>query len=189
MNEDISKLFTVLLSDQPSRLIKENESFFFKLIPELEKCVNFEQKNKWHIYDVYEHILHVIDGVDKDIILRLSALFHDLGKPYTFTLDENNVGHFKEHYKVSCDIFTNFCHQYQIDDSLKEVVLKLIYYHDIDINRLNEDEFAQFIKNFNQQELLYLFNLKRSDLLAQNSIYHYLLNEYDELEKKLIINN
>ena len=64
-----------------------------------------EQKNIWHVYDVYEHILHVIDGVPNNITLRLAALFHDIGKPFVYKEDENGVGHFYGHWNKSKEIF------------------------------------------------------------------------------------
>ena len=99
MNDELKLLFNILLSKEPSRLIKENEEYIFSIIPELKNTKGFNQNNLWHIYDVYEHILHVIDGVPGDLTLRLVALFHDIGKPFTYTVDENNVGHFYNHWK------------------------------------------------------------------------------------------
>ena len=86
---NIDKLFDILLNEQPSLYIKENEHDIFNLIPELKESVGFNQNNIWHIYDVYEHILHVVDNVSSNIILRLTALFHDIGKPFVYTEDEN----------------------------------------------------------------------------------------------------
>lgn len=60
--DDVKNLFNILLSDKPSELIKYHEEKIFLLITELEKSKGFNQNNEWHIYDVYEHILHVIDG-------------------------------------------------------------------------------------------------------------------------------
>ena len=60
--DNVKNLFNILLSDNPSELIKYHEKEIFLLIPELEKSKGFNQNNEWHIYDVYEHILHVIDG-------------------------------------------------------------------------------------------------------------------------------
>ena len=55
----------ILLSDDVYNKIKENEKEIFGLIPELEICKDFNQNSEWHIYDVYEHILHVVAGVKK----------------------------------------------------------------------------------------------------------------------------
>ena len=90
----INGLFSILLSEKPSILIKQNEEDIFKLIPELKRCKGFNQNNPWHPYDVYEHILHVVDNVDNDLILRLIALFHDIGKPEVYKEDEQGIGNF-----------------------------------------------------------------------------------------------
>ena len=72
MNENLKKLFDILLSNNPSILIRENEDYIFNIIPELRKSKGFNQNNPWHIYDVYDHILHVIDGVKENIIFAIA---------------------------------------------------------------------------------------------------------------------
>lgn len=92
-------LYQVLLSNKPSLLIKETEDVIFEMVPELQNCKGFNQNNEWHIYDVYEHILHVIDEVSPNINMRLAALFHDIGKPSVYIEDGQGVGHFHGHWK------------------------------------------------------------------------------------------
>ena len=75
----------ILLSNDVYNELKFHENEIFELIPELRKCKGFNQNNSWHIFDVYEHILHVVAGVEPNIYLRLSALFHE--KPLTYTED------------------------------------------------------------------------------------------------------
>ena len=93
-------LINILLSDKPSKNIKFNEKQIFEMIPESSACKNFNQNNIWHIYDVYDHILHVVDGVPNSLALRMAALFHDIGKPFVYTEDENEIGHFYDHWKI-----------------------------------------------------------------------------------------
>ena len=53
------------------------------IIPELEEGIGCEQKGE-HIYNVWEHLLHALDHASKknwSLEIRLSALFHDIGKP------------------------------------------------------------------------------------------------------------
>lgn len=92
-----SDLIEILISDDVYNGLKQNKEAIFLLIPELKICNGFNQNNKWHIYDVFEHILHVVSGVNNNLCLRLAALFHDIGKPQTYTEDENGVGHFYNH--------------------------------------------------------------------------------------------
>ncbi len=61
------------------------------IIPELEEGIGCEQKGA-HIYDVYNHLLHALQhAADKgdSLEIRLTALFHDIGKPATRQYDRN----------------------------------------------------------------------------------------------------
>ena len=130
------ELCNILLSDKPSDNIRVREKELFSLIPELKICKGFNQNSEWHIYDVYEHILHVIDNFSPDILLRLAALFHDIGKPYSYKEDENGIGHFYGHWEVSQKIFNEFASKYNIDKNISDIVSNLIYYHDMNISKL-----------------------------------------------------
>ena len=176
----------ILLQDKPSDYIRENSDKIFEMIPELKVCKGFNQNNIWHIYDVFEHILHVVDGVPKDLILRMSALFHDVGKPFVYTEDENKVGHFYFHWNKSNDIFLLFASKYNLEDSFKNMVSNLILYHDINVDKLNNDELANLLNVFDKDGIVRLFELKKSDLLAQNKKFHYLLKEYEKQKIKLL---
>ena len=182
----IDELITILLSDKPSISIKENEDSIFKMIPKLKLCKNFNQNNDWHIYDVYEHILHVVDGVDCDIELRLSALFHDIGKPITYIEGADNKGHFYGHWVESKKIFDEFISNYKLDEKVVQNIQKLIYFHDVRFELINNSRLEELLEAFSDQELLKkLFNLKRADLLAQNSEipkYNTYLSNLDKYE-------
>ena len=182
----IEKMFNILLTNKPSLYIKKNEKELFEMIPELKYSKGFNQNNIWHVYDVYEHILHVIDNVPNNLILRLTALFHDIGKPFVYTEDENKMGHFYGHWDKSNEIFNSFANKYNLDKDLVEIVSKLITYHDIRINKLSKEELQDLVIIFNMDEIKMLFELKRSDLLAQNPKFHSLLEDYIEDERKII---
>ena len=175
---NFQNLIYTLLSEKPSFYISKNEEQLFKLIPELKACKGFNQNNEWHIYDVYNHTLSVIDNVSPNIYLRLAALFHDIGKPLSYTEDENGVGHFYGHWIKSKEIFDKYADKYNLDDYTKSIVSNLILYHDIRIPKLSENEIDELLNIFEPNEIEMLFELKRADLLSQNSKYHYLLDDY-----------
>ena len=182
----IENLYHILLSDKPSVLLKNNEEELFSLIPELEICKGFKQNNDWHIYDVYEHILHVVDNTSSNLVLRLAALFHDVGKPNSYTIDEMGVGHFYGHFEESQKIFDKFAIKHNIDKDLKDIVSSLIFYHDINVLKISDDILTLMIKKLGFNGIEQLFELKRADLLAQNKKYHYILNDYDKQMSLLI---
>jgi len=72
----------ILLSDNPSTafyIMKETEIFKY-VIPEFLEGVGVKQKGM-HKFDVFEHSIISSDFAEKDIIIRLAALFHDIAKP------------------------------------------------------------------------------------------------------------
>jgi len=68
-------------------------------VPEIARMVGFDQRSKWHCYDVWEHCLHALDiaGVDAPAMVRHVTLLHDVGKPSSFSLGVDGRGHFYGH--------------------------------------------------------------------------------------------
>lgn len=114
------------------------------------------------------------------MVLRFSALFHDIGKLYVYKEDEKGIGHFYGHWIISRDIFDSFADKYHIGD--KKVISNLIYYHDINIGKLDEENIRYIISVLGIENISLLYNLKRADLLAQNSRYHYMIDNLNREE-------
>lgn len=176
----------ILTLNKPSIYIKLYEDIIFDLIPELKISKGFEQNNKWHIYDVYNHILSVVDCVEVDLNLRYAALFHDIGKPFVYTEDGDGVGHFYGHWDKSEELFLEFARRnlFSVEDTKQ--IAKLIKYHDINFECLNEEELNVILSEFSSEELVMLFKLKKADLLSQNSEFHYLIDNYSEQSKRVL---
>ena len=183
----LEELYELLLVKKPSTYLKNDEKELFDLIPEIKICKGFNQKNEWHIYDVYEHILHVVDSVPPTLVMRLTALFHDIGKPLTYTEDENGVGHFYGHWEESQKIFDAFAKKCGIDEEISKRVSDLIYYHDINVSRLGKSELEEMTQRLGKDGIAQLFDLKKADLLAQNEKYHYLLEEQQRQKEKVLM--
>ena len=176
----------ILMLNKPSIYIKLYEDIIFDLIPELKCSKGFDQNNIWHIFDVYNHILNVVDYVDCDLNLRYAALFHDIGKPYVYSEDEDGVGHFYGHWDKSEELFLKFAKRNLFDENDILQISKLIKYHDINFEKINEDELNKILSDFTRDELVMLFKLKKADLLSQNSEYHYLLDNYFIQSKRIL---
>ena len=110
-----NELKRIILSGTIEKYLIEYKEIFFEIIKELKTCDNFLSKNDYHIYDVYQHTVKVVQNTNPNLYLRLAALFHDIGKPDTFTIDEKGVGHFLGHSKRSLEIFEEFADIYKID--------------------------------------------------------------------------
>lgn len=106
-----------------------------QIIPELECCFHFNQNNKYHTHDVYEHILYVVDNCKSNKFeIKLSALLHDVGKPEAYVEDELGQGHFYGHpeisYRITKDILNK---RMRLTTEQSERVLNLVFYHDMTI--------------------------------------------------------
>jgi tRNA nucleotidyltransferase (CCA-adding enzyme) len=97
-----TELDKILLSRFPAaaiRTIKELGLLPYT-IPELLPAIGFEQ-NVFHTQDVFEHTMTVLDRSPADRILRWSAIFHDVGKPHTLSVDPDGSRHFYLHEVAS----------------------------------------------------------------------------------------
>lgn len=91
------------------------------------------QKPNW--LDCYKNDI-TKNLLDVNIILEY-VLWHDLSKPYCLEIDSEGKRHFKDHEKVSYDIWM------QIDG--REDIGRLIL-SDMDIHRLRKENIEEFIK-------------------------------------------
>ena len=62
------------------------------VLPELAACKGVQQGG-YHTHDVYGHTLLAVGLTPPDLVLRLAAVFHDVGKPATATPDGAFIGH------------------------------------------------------------------------------------------------
>lgn len=100
------------------------------IIPEILPMVGFEQHNKYHIYDVYTHTAKVVANVPAEKTLRLAALFHDISKPACY-VEEEGVGHFYGHEKVSAEMADRIMRRLKADNATRERVVNLVRWHDL----------------------------------------------------------
>ncbi len=157
-NERIqNELNEILLGDNVKEVLLQFSDIFSVVIPELNKIIGFNQYNKYHIYDVYTHSVYALSSSTKDLIVRLTLLFHDIGKPSVFTMDESGNGHFYQHALESEKITRNILNRLKYDNDTKNQVITLIKYHDVVLNddiktvkrwlnRLGEDLFKKLIE-------------------------------------------
>lgn len=68
-------------------------------VPPILAMVGFDQRSRWHCYDVWEHCLHALDALEPGSgrVLRHVTLLHDVGKPSTFSAGPDGCGHFYGH--------------------------------------------------------------------------------------------
>ena len=125
------ELVKLLTSNHPELIQDAYELGITKVIlPEWDAMVGVEQNTPHHKYDVADHTLHALKNVKKDKILRLTMLFHDMGKPAMRTTDEKGRDHFKGHALVSEEIARTVLRRLKFDNETVKKVTRLVCYHD-----------------------------------------------------------
>lgn len=126
-----AELVKLLVSPHPERIRDAYELGITKVIlPEWDAMAGVEQNTPHHRYDVAEHTIRAMKYVKRDKILRLTMLFHDMGKPSTKTTDENGRDHFKGHALVSEEIARKVLRRLKFDNETVKTVTRLVCYHD-----------------------------------------------------------
>ena len=129
------ELNKILLSDNPEYIkILRDTGLLKYLLPELDQCFGVPQRNKYHIYDVGNHIIHALSETKKDLSIRWAALLHDIGKPACMSVDQNGIIHFYGHHKESVNLADGILRRLHSDNELKKEVLSLIENHDVRID-------------------------------------------------------
>ena len=126
-----AELVKLLVSDHPERIQDACELGITKVVlPEWDDMVGVKQNTPHHKYDVAAHTVHALQNVKNDKVLRLTMLFHDMGKPVMKTTDENGRDHFKGHAIASEQIAKTVMKRLKFDNDTIRKVTKLGAYHD-----------------------------------------------------------
>ena len=132
IREELDK---ILLSNQPQEIIKLHElGLMHYILPEVDVCFSSPQRNKYHIYNVGEHIVHAVKNSPNDLIIRWAALLHDIGKPVSKSIDANGIIHFYGHHRHSVHLASDILRKYKFDNQQQKDVLVLIENHDVRID-------------------------------------------------------
>lgn len=124
----------IIMTDKPSNgieIMRELEILKF-IIPELEDGYGVEQ-NQAHKYDVWKHNLLSLDHAafkKWSLEIRLSALFHDIGKPLSRRRsEEKNDWTFYNHEVIGAKMVFRILSRLRFSKKTTELVAKLVRYH------------------------------------------------------------
>ena len=135
------------------------------IVPELAMCYKFNQNNRYHTHDVYEHILHVVDNCKTNKFeIKMAALLHDIGKPNCYSEDKNGFGHFYGHPEVSGIIANSvLSSDFRVTSDERDLILKLVENHDMPLAETRKSIRRAMLK-FGVDFLNDFFILKQADM-------------------------
>ena len=108
-----------------------------RVLPELP-ALRLESDEHHHHKDVYEHTLTVVEqaisyekdyGLEGDLVLRLAALLHDIGKPDTKRKEVGGAVSFHQHDLVGAKLAGNRLRELKFDNATIKAVKELVRLH------------------------------------------------------------
>lgn len=176
------ELQKLLCGKNVKKILLEYTEVLAVFMPEIMALKGFEQHNYHHIYDVLEHTAVAVENTPPVPQLRLAALLHDFGKPATFTMDENGVGHFYGHGNVSEEIAKKILRRLKASNDDYHLISRLVKYHDTFIEP-NEKSVRRRLNRHGEEFIRLLLLLKRADNAGQNTKDFDRTQEYNTLEQ------
>ncbi|HBV87899.1 MAG TPA: polynucleotide adenylyltransferase [Desulfosporosinus sp.] len=162
------ELVKTLLSDRASEGINlfSKSGLMQYILPELQLCIGFEQRNYHHHKDVFEHILNVIDATPSSLNVKLAALLHDVAKPKTFSISEDGVGHFYQHHVVGAEMTEEILKRFKFDNNTIENVRILVREHMSRYPKLRQGSIKKLINRLGKNNVDDFINLQLADIIG-----------------------
>lgn len=162
---ELSKL---LCGKDAKRILLDYSEVFFFIIPELKSMKGCSQNHERHIFDVWEHTVEAVASVRNQAHMRLAMLFHDSGKPYVKSTDENGTDHFYQHAKKSREIAFEALTRLKVSNKLRDKVCSLVEYHDFLPDKISKKTYKKYIGLLGIETVEELFEIRKADISAQN---------------------
>ncbi len=199
INDEFNKL---LLTDKPrpgiELLVETGVAEFF--LPELP-ALKLEIDEHHHHKDVYQHSLTVLDQVidleskhqpqiEADLVLRIAALLHDIGKPKTRKFEGEGRVSFHHHEVVGARLAKKRLEKLRYSNEIIEQICLLIElhlrFHGYGDGKWTDSAVRRYVRDAEEQ-LIRLHKLTRADCTTRNEVKaEKLRNAYNDLEQRIV---
>lgn len=125
------ELLKILASPTPSAglLLMKETGILGVVLPELLEGVGMQQ-GRYHCHDVFIHSLAACDAAPGESpVLRLAALLHDVGKPWTLAAAPDGRPTFYGHETVSADMTRDILLRLKLPNAMIKDVVHLVAHH------------------------------------------------------------
>lgn len=183
------ELNKMLVTSSPGKAVKllKTTGLLKYVIPELLPAVKMTQ-NVHHKHDVFHHTLDVLKNTQPDLIQRLMALFHDIGKTVTRSVTPTGVhfyGHEDASEQITDSVMRRLKYPTELIDAVKAGVknhMRLKQAGDTGIN-ISDKALRKFKVDMGSQ-LENTLNLMHADNIAHSEASS-MPNQIDNIRKRL----
>ncbi len=155
-----------------------------EVLPEIAAMKGFEQHNPYHKYDVLEHCIRAMEAVrtspENLDEMKMAALFHDVGKPDTYFMDDEEIGHFYGHPKKSEELVRSILQRFKADKATLERVSVLVKYHDLIFDK-DERLLKRWMNKLGPDVLQEILEIKLADNFATGNMSDELGNKFNDI--------
>ncbi|MBW2017660.1 MAG: HD domain-containing protein [Deltaproteobacteria bacterium] len=180
------ELMKILLVPAPSKAFSmlRRTGLMDYILPELLEGYGKRQNPKYHRFTIYRHIMETLDRVEAEPVLRLVALFHDIGKPRVRKKVEG-VFRFHGHEDESAILAAQIMDRLKFSRNMIQEVTHLIRNHVVGYHSgWGDSAVRRFVRRVGPENLDRLIAFRRADLLAHGR-EDIPLHELSELERRV----
>ena len=185
-------LFSMLfLGRRPSKglLYLDSCGILEKILPELTAGKGVIQ-NRYHKYDVFEHSIKTLDALRKgDLVLRLAALLHDIGKVPTWRLGEDGEPTFYNHEVYSARMVPPIMKRLGVPKELGKRVRFFVREHMFHYTKdWNDRTIRRFLRRVPPEEIENLIALRIADRMGsgKKKVFSHSLQKFREHIKRVL---
>jgi tRNA nucleotidyltransferase (CCA-adding enzyme) len=162
------ELYKILISGAPARgfeLLRESE-LLADAIPELLEGVGCAQ-NRFHRFDVWGHTMATLAAAPEEVVLRLGALLHDVGKPRARQPKPDAPGEYSfwKHEHVGAEMAVSIAQRLKLPNAERESVRLLVANHMFYYApEWTDGTIRRFVRKVGVDELPALLALREADV-------------------------
>lgn len=164
------ELNKILLAAHPARGLEDlyTLGMYPYIIPMMCHTVGFAQRGGHHFLDVFEHSLLAVGVIAPELVLRLTMLLHDIGKPFVWDSSESlSYDRFDDHVAVSAKLAGKILRDLKYDNATRKDVVELIAHHS-DILLPDPVNVRRALARLGEVQTRRLVQVKVADLIAHD---------------------
>lgn len=164
------ELNKILLAAHPARGLEDlyTLGMYPYIIPMMCHTVGFAQRGGHHFLDVFEHSLLAVGVIAPELVLRLTMLLHDIGKPFVWDSSESlSYDRFDDHAAVSAKLAGKILRDLKYDNATRKDVVELIAHHN-DILLPDPVNVRRSLARLGEVQTRRLVQVKVADLIAHD---------------------
>ena len=164
------ELNRILLAAHPARGLEDlyTLGMYPYIIPMMCHTVGFAQRGGHHFLDVFEHSLLAVGVIAPELVLRLTMLLHDIGKPFVWDSSESlSYDRFDDHAAVSAKLAGKILRDLKYDNATRKDVVELIAHHN-DILLPDPVNVRRALARLGEVQTRRLVQVKVADLIAHD---------------------